>query len=208
VTVNPAPTADELTFCAVHPDRETGLRCNKCGRLMCAECAVQTPVGYRCRECVRQHENKFYTATPNDSLIVALVCGGLAAVGGVILGAIGFGLFLALILGFPAGGIISEAALRATKRRRSRYSGEIGAVAVVIGGILGAVGQVYFQWNSLVNQALVGLPPEQIEAAQASGQMPTLTLDFVLRMAFSDIGLLLFVGIVAFVVYSRFKMKM
>jgi MFS family permease len=208
MSVNPAPTADDLTYCAVHPDKETGLRCNKCGRLMCAECAVQTPVGYRCKQCIRQHEDKFFTATPNDTLIVIAVCAGLALVGGVILGAIGFGLFLALILGVPAGGIVSEAALRAVKRRRSRYSGEIGAVAVVFGGILGAIGQVYFTWNSRLNEVLSGLSPEQIEAVRASGQLPTLSLDFVLRMAFSDIGLLLFVGIVAFVVYSRFKMKM
>lgn len=208
MSVNPAPAAEELTFCAVHPDRETGLRCNKCGRLMCAECAVQTPVGYRCKQCVRQHEDKFFTASSNDTLIVIAVCGGLAALGGAILGAIGFGLFLALILGFPAGGIVSEAALRATKRRRARYSGEIGAAAVVVGGILGAIGQVYFYWNSLVSEALAGLSPEQIQAATARGEMPTLTLDFLFRMAFSDIGLILFVGIVAFVVYSRFKMKM
>jgi len=175
---------------------------------MCAECAVQTPVGYRCKQCVRQHEDKFFTASSNDTLIVIAVCGGLAALGGAILGAIGFGLFLALILGFPAGGIVSEAALRATKRRRARYSGEIGAAAVVVGGILGAIGQVYFYWNSLVSEALAGLSPEQIQAATARGEMPTLTLDFLFRMAFSDIGLILFVGIVAFVVYSRFKMKM
>ena len=49
--VNEPDVTDEVTYCAVHPDRETGLRCNKCGRLMCAECAVPTPVGYRCREC-------------------------------------------------------------------------------------------------------------------------------------------------------------
>jgi hypothetical protein len=208
MTVNPAPAADELTYCAVHPDRETGLRCNKCNRLMCSECAVQTPVGYRCRQCVRQHEDKFYTATNNDTLILIAVCGGLAAAGGALLGAIGFGLFLALILGFPAGGIISEAALRAVKRRRSRYSGEISAAAVVVGGILGAMAQVYFYWQSLVNQALEGVPAEQIAAAAESGQLPSLTLEFVLRVAFSDVGLLLFIGIVAFVVYSRFKMKM
>ena len=42
-------TVEETTYCAVHPDRETSLQCNRCGRYMCVECAVHTPVGYRCR---------------------------------------------------------------------------------------------------------------------------------------------------------------
>ena len=52
------PAGDGLTYCEVHPDRETSLRCNKCGRLMCTECAVLTPVGYRCRECVRGQQER------------------------------------------------------------------------------------------------------------------------------------------------------
>ncbi|HYN88142.1 MAG TPA: tetratricopeptide repeat protein, partial [Ardenticatenaceae bacterium] len=43
---------EEMLHCSVHPDRETMLRCNRCGRPMCPECAVRTPVGLRCRECV------------------------------------------------------------------------------------------------------------------------------------------------------------
>ncbi len=43
----------DIPTCANHPERETGLRCNRCGKPICSQCAVQTPVGYRCRECVR-----------------------------------------------------------------------------------------------------------------------------------------------------------
>src|SRR5688572_1451926 len=50
-TVDPIET-DGRTFCAIHTSVETTLRCNKCGRYMCVKCAVRTPVGYRCKQCV------------------------------------------------------------------------------------------------------------------------------------------------------------
>ena len=37
--------------CYRHSDRETGVRCARCGRPICAECMVSTPVGVRCPEC-------------------------------------------------------------------------------------------------------------------------------------------------------------
>jgi len=47
-------------YCTVHPDRETMLRCNRCGRPMCIECAVRHPVGMRCRECVQETRSPVY----------------------------------------------------------------------------------------------------------------------------------------------------
>ena len=71
---------EELTYCEVHPDRETGLRCNKCDRLMCAECAVPTPVGLSLPcECVRAHDDKFFSGTQLDYAIVFGVSAVLAA---------------------------------------------------------------------------------------------------------------------------------
>jgi membrane associated rhomboid family serine protease len=37
-----------LTTCYRHPDRETGLRCSRCGRPICGECAVPAAVGQLC----------------------------------------------------------------------------------------------------------------------------------------------------------------
>ena len=125
---------EEATFCAVHPDRETALRCNRCDRLMCTQCAVQTPVGYRCRECVRQHDDKFFTGTNTDYLIVFAVTSILGALGllAVLLLLGGFLIFV-LLLSIPIGGAIGELALRLTGRRRGRYSGYIAAGGVVAG---------------------------------------------------------------------------
>jgi hypothetical protein len=198
-TIQPNPaSAEELTYCEIHPDRETALRCNRCGRLMCAECAVQTPVGYRCRQCVRQHEDKFFKATQGDDVKVFAICAGAMAVAGAIISGIGLGLFLGLIVAFPAGGGISELALRAVERRRGRYSGEIGAAGAVVGGIVGAMLQVYFRYNSMLAQV----------AGRAGREIPGLSLDVLFQSVIGDIGLLLFVGIVAATIYGRFKMKM
>ena len=78
------PETDVL-HCSVHPDRETTLRCNKCGRPMCPQCAVQTPVGYRCRECVRGIQAGYYKATDTDYVTIFAVCAGLTAVGAAIM---------------------------------------------------------------------------------------------------------------------------
>jgi hypothetical protein len=191
MTMNQSPT-EELTYCAVHPDRETSLRCNKCGRYMCAECAVPTPVGYRCKECVRQHEDRFFTASQSDYGIIAAVCAGLSAVSGFIASAIGI-LLILIIVAIPVGGFIAELALRATQRRRGRYSAEIGAASAVLGGFVGGLVHTYS-----VIAPVAGIP---------GGRVPGLTVDLLFRLTIQDIGLLIFIGIVTFFVYSRFKMR-
>ena len=129
------PTADieTATVCYVHPTVETSLRCNKCGQYICARCAVRTPVGYRCKQCVHQQQDVYFSARPTDYLITA-------AVGLVLGGAIGFILsksfFLALILGLPAGGLISEVAFRATGKRRGRYTSYAIAGGIVLGTLI------------------------------------------------------------------------
>ncbi len=128
-------TMEEITYCAVHPERETALRCNKCDRLMCADCAVQTPVGYRCRQCVRAHEDKFFTGTTVDYLIVFAAAAVISAVGFVGMSMIGGFLLFIILLSVPIGGAIGEVALRLTGRRRGRYSGYVAAAGVVLGAL-------------------------------------------------------------------------
>lgn len=149
---------EEATFCTVHPDRETGLRCNKCGRYMCAECAVLTPVGYRCRECVRQHEDRFFAGTTLDYVIVFATGAILTAVAlGLmfLVGVLSWLLFV-IILSIPLGGAVGETALRLTKRRRGRYSGYVGAAGVVAGGVVFMVltGWILLPLNFWLNPAL------------------------------------------------------
>ncbi len=134
---------EEVHYCAVHVDAEATLRCNKCDRWMCIQCAVQTPVGYRCKECVRGLEDKFFTAQPNDYALVGGVCAGLGLVGGFLISLFPI-LFVAIIAGIPYGGLVSEAARRVSGKRRGRYTAQVAAGATALGilglGLLSFVG--------------------------------------------------------------------
>ncbi|MFW5749006.1 MAG: hypothetical protein ACOCYT_05270 [Chloroflexota bacterium] len=112
---------DEPTYCAVHPDRETGLRCNRCERYMCGQCAVATPVGYRCKQCVYQVENRFYTAKQRDYAIIFLVTAVGAALLTLVLSFVSFFLLILFFGALIGGGAISELAWRAVSRRKGRY---------------------------------------------------------------------------------------
>lgn len=190
---------DETHYCEVHPDRETELRCNKCERYMCAHCAVQTPVGYRCRECVRQVEDRFFNAQANDPAVLAGVCAILSAIAGAIISLLG--LFLIILLSFPVAGVISEVALRAVNKRRGRNSAIYATIGVVVGGMIGSVVRAilvyppapYDQIVQLADSMGMPLPPG----------VPTLT-DYIIDSTLS-LGVILFIAITAYAVYIRVK---
>ena len=136
---NPSPCTtieDEVHYCAVHPKRDTELRCNRCERYMCIECAKRTPVGYTCHDCVRGHEDKFYEGTTIDYAVVATV----AVVGGAIASFVSFltggFLLLGIIIAPAMGGMTAQLALQLTGRRRGRYSGYVCSAGVLAGGLL------------------------------------------------------------------------
>jgi B-box zinc finger len=185
---------DEILYCTVHPNKETTLRCNKCGRPMCAQCAVQTPVGYRCRECVRGIQDDYYKATQNDYIVIFAVCAGLTGIVSAIYAAIHLGILFAFLLGLVAGGVIGEGALRLTSRRRGRQSANIAAGGAVIGGLAGSVLQVLLWYNSIISQ----LPPDS---------RPNDVSFVVQLMTTSNIDALIFVGLIAVAIYGRFKMR-
>ena len=41
-------------FCYRHPDRQSFVLCQRCGRTICPECQTQAPVGVHCPECMRE----------------------------------------------------------------------------------------------------------------------------------------------------------
>lgn len=124
--------------CANHPTTETRLRCNRCSKPICNRCAVQTPVGYRCRECVRGQQAVFETTRTFDYPVAAAVSGIGTALAVAFLGFLGFwGFFVAPILG----GGLGEAVRWSVGRRRSRYLGRWA----IVGGILGMLAVVGFR---------------------------------------------------------------
>lgn len=123
----------QTMFCYNHPQRETLLRCNRCERPMCVSCAVRTPTGYRCKECVSGQQKIFETAQWWDYPLAAVTSGILAYLGSLIASAIGFFiLFLAPI----AGMIIAEAVRRILNKRRSKWLPLVAAGAALLGSLI------------------------------------------------------------------------
>ncbi|MEN6481491.1 MAG: hypothetical protein ABFD29_04870 [Anaerolineaceae bacterium] len=121
--------------CYNHPNRETLLRCNRCDRPICNECAVLTPTGYRCKECVRGQQKIFDTAKPIDYVLAVVVALVLDYIGGFLTFAGFFIIFIAPV----AGVIIGEAVRRIIQRRRSIRLFQATTAAVVIGGLFHVV---------------------------------------------------------------------
>lgn len=122
----------ETLFCANHPDRATGLRCNRCEKPICAKCAKRTPTGYRCPECIRELGKVHITAKGLDYLIGFAVALILSFVAASILDRVGwFTIFLSPL----AGGFIGELAHRAVSRRRAPALFKTIAAGVAVGGL-------------------------------------------------------------------------
>lgn len=126
-------------YCYVHPNRETSLRCNHCERPICASCAIRTPTGYRCKECVRGQQQTFNTAEWYDYLVgfvLAAFLSGIASFLVSLIGNIGFFGWIIVIVGAPtAAGIIAEILRAALRKHRSRSL----FITVAVGFVLGAV---------------------------------------------------------------------
>ena len=137
-----ATSGDEVIYCANHPSVETLLRCNRCGKPICMKCAVQTPVGYRCKTCVNQQQNVYFNAESSDNLVAFGVGLGVAAIAapilGGLIGALGFwGFIVAFLMGSGAGSLLAQIIRRAVGRRRGRRLPAFALTGIVLGVILG-----------------------------------------------------------------------
>jgi len=119
-----------IMYCANHPNIETTLRCNRCEKPICAKCAILTPTGYRCKECVKGQQKVFETAEWVDYPLIFAVVAILAYLGSLIAFRVGF---FIILLAPIAGGLIAEVARIVTRRRRSKRLYLLAAIAAVIG---------------------------------------------------------------------------
>ncbi len=124
-------------YCYNHPKRETALRCKRCERPMCTSCAVRTPTGYMCKDCVRQHQKTFDTAVWSDYLIVFFASSflsGIAAILTIVITSVIWGFFiigLAPVAGVGIGNLVRRFI-------RNHRSGALN-LTLVAGMIAGAV---------------------------------------------------------------------
>jgi MFS family permease len=127
-------------YCVNHPKVETRLRCNRCGNPICPKCAVRTPVGFRCKQCIKGQQAVFYSATSLD-YVIAVVIGLVAStIAAFIVGAVG--LFFTFFLAPVAGGVIAEVVRWATGRRRGRWVWVVVSACIVVGALVAALGSL------------------------------------------------------------------
>jgi len=119
-------------YCANHPTVETNLRCNNCEKLICAKCAVLTPTGYRCKECVRSQQKTFDTAEWYDYPIVFITVFVLSYLGSLLASVLSFFIiFVAAIIGIG----IAEAVRFIIRRRRALRLFQVAALGAVLGSL-------------------------------------------------------------------------
>jgi len=175
-------STDAPTFCVNHPQTETLLRCNKCGKPVCLKCVERTPVGYRCKECLNVQRAGYYTATPLDYAITALVGAIASGLAGALTMIIG-GLWLITIFYAPAaGGLIAELIRRAIQKRRGKYIALVACAVFILGGLAGAGALLLFT---------------------SSARRFDLTL--LASRVFLNIGVWIFIALGASTVYARLR---
>ena len=170
----------EPLHCANHPNVETYLRCNKCAEPICVKCAVRTPVGYRCKECVRAQQRTFYGGfRPTSYLIAAAVALPLSLAAGWLIP--GLGLWFVIILGPLAGGGIAQAVRWAIRQQRGKYTWLVVCGCIVVGGLprllarllsllfLAGVAAGSAQAGHYVSQGLMGLVWTVVYLVMAGG---------------------------------------
>lgn len=138
--VQAAETESGLAYCYRHPDIQTGLRCNRCNKPICPKCARRTPVGFRCPDCIREQEEKFYSGGNLDYVIAAAIALPLSLIAAglftFVLGSFGFFTIIIGLFAAPAvAGFIAEAVRWGVGRRRSRYLGHVVAGCVILGTV-------------------------------------------------------------------------
>ncbi len=128
MTENPTPPL----YCVNHPQRETMLRCNRCERPICGECAVLTPTGYRCKDCVRGQQKRFDNAQSLDYIIGVVFALLLSFAGSFLATILGFfTIFVAPIIGMISVSIVQ----RLVKHRRSQMLFLATAGAAALGSL-------------------------------------------------------------------------
>jgi hypothetical protein len=156
----------ETLFCYAHPSRATALRCNNCERPICTSCAIRTPTGYRCKECVKGQQKKFDTSEWYDYVFGFSMAGILSLVASILAGLVGsFSIFIFFIIGIVAstiGVIIAEAVRFVTRKHRSRRLFLTALAGMILGAVPAIiVGLVVMDLWGLIAQALylvIGTP--------------------------------------------------
>ncbi len=127
----------ESMYCINHPDRETLLRCARCGEPICTQCAIRHPVGLRCPECAQLKKAPTYDV-PTPYYLRALAAGlGTSVVSSVIVEILPLR-YLSFFGGLIAGAIIAEVISRVTNHKRGMGLQIVAGICIILGYLLGS----------------------------------------------------------------------
>lgn len=126
--------------CPRHPNTETNLRCGRCEELICPSCMVQTPVGFRCKDCAKVRPPPTFDVT---GVYLARGIGASVALG--VAGGIIFWLLRLLLGGVPywqaialagIGYAVGEGVSVAVNRKRGRGLKLVAASGVFLAWVV------------------------------------------------------------------------
>jgi len=101
----PAPQAEiDSEHCYRHPDRQSFIHCQRCGRTICPQCQTQAAVGVQCPECVR--EGRQQVAASRPGLVSRLIGSGSTPIVTYVLIAL---CVLLYVIQWVSGGALTEA---------------------------------------------------------------------------------------------------
>jgi len=142
-------------YCYRHPKSETYVRCGRCDQPICLKCAVQGPVGFRCRQCGLVKSATISSFTPRQlALGLAIPIGG-----GAILGYLGGQLgFFSIFIAFFAGGFLAEGFVRFVGMKRGPIVRAMLYGGLALGFLAGAALQIATFAGSIVGEGEGQIP--------------------------------------------------
>lgn len=141
----PTSNPDGALRCARHPGTVTYLRCASCGKPICPQCLIMTPVGAKCHDCGRVKLAPRFVFGPADAalVLIAMLIGasalGLAA---SVLSHLAplIGSLMRMIFPFAAGWILAALIRRVAGKKNSIVLKIIAGLGVIIAWIVLGLG--------------------------------------------------------------------
>jgi hypothetical protein len=136
-------------YCYRHPKSETYVRCGRCDQPICPKCAVQGPVGFRCRQCGLVKSATISSFSPQQLALGLAIPVGAGAILGYLGGQVGF---YSIFIAFFAGAFIAEAFVRFVGLKRGPIVRAMLYGGLAVGFVAGAALQILTVAGSIVGQ--------------------------------------------------------
>jgi hypothetical protein len=133
-------------FCYRHPDRETWVRCGRCDQPICMSCAMQGPVGLRCKSCGTPVRDALTSMTPTQTVVTPLLATGAGLLVGYL--ALQFGWF-GLVVAFFAGRLTVDVLDRAIGMKRGPRVLALIAIGLLVGATAGGGFAIWTSWQQM-----------------------------------------------------------